>query len=182
MEFQPDKIVSCLPPAIELDGRSTSVRNFPTLLTDSACESILKTTSSNGTIVGVFNTGSIRIDDILHGKITQYDILRVFPFQDNRFSLSVPGSYLANVLTRSMTLKGSGTFLAFCGIDTPDQGKTWLINGIDISKTGLKYNVGTITYAKDFVFNDPTVTVWKEFNITQTQTLINYLQTEYPPC
>ncbi|CAF4436282.1 unnamed protein product, partial [Adineta steineri] len=25
-------------------------------------------------------------------------------------------------------------------------------------------------------------TVWKEFNITQTQTLINYLQTEYPPC
>ncbi|CAF1435785.1 unnamed protein product [Adineta steineri] len=182
MGFQPNKIVSCLPPAIELDGRSTSVRNFPTLLTDSACKSILRTTSSNGTIVGVFNSGSIRIDDILRGKITQYDILRVFPFQDNLFSLSVPGSYLANVLTRSMTLKGSGTFLAFCGIDTLDQGKTWLINGIDISKTGLKYNVGTISYVKNFVFNDPTVTVWKEFNITQTQTLINYLQTEYPPC
>ncbi|CAF1407630.1 unnamed protein product [Adineta steineri] len=182
MGFQPNKIVSCLPPAIELDGRSTSVRNFPTLLTDSACKSILRTTSSNGTIVGVFNSGSIRIDDILRGKITQYDILRVFPFQDNLFSLSVPGSYLANVLTRSMTLKGSGTFLAFCGIDTLDQGKTWLINGIDISKTGLKYNVGTISYVKNFVFNDPTVTIWKEFNITQTQTLINYLQTEYPPC
>ncbi|CAF3820065.1 unnamed protein product [Adineta steineri] len=182
MGFQPNKIVSCLPPTIELDGRSTSVRNFPTLLTDSACKSILRTTSSNGTIVGVFNSGSIRIDDILRGKITQYDILRVFPFQDNLFSLSVPGSYLANVLTRSMTLKGSGTFLAFCGIDTLDQGKTWLINGIDISKTGLKYNVGTISYVKNFVFNDPTVTVWKEFNITQTQTLINYLQTEYPPC
>ncbi|CAF3608361.1 unnamed protein product, partial [Rotaria sp. Silwood2] len=39
---------SCLPANIELDGRSTLIRNFPTLLTDYAN-----------------NTGSIRIDDTL---------------------------------------------------------------------------------------------------------------------
>ncbi|CAF4020700.1 unnamed protein product [Rotaria sp. Silwood2] len=66
------------------------------------------------------------------GTITQYDILRVFPFQDNIFSLSVPGSYLANVLSCGMSMKGSGTFLAICGIETLDQGKTWLLTGIDI--------------------------------------------------
>ncbi|UJR24754.1 hypothetical protein I4U23_006128 [Adineta vaga] len=182
MGFQPNKTVSCLPTNVELDGRSVSVRNFPTLLTDNACESILQITSTNNTIIGVFNTGSIRIDDILRGKITQYDILRVFPFQDNLFSLSVPGDYLANVLTHSQSAKGSGTYLAYCGITTPDQGKTWLLNGTDISKTGLKYSVGTIEYEKSTQFNDPTVTIWKEYNITQTQSLINYLQTKYPPC
>jgi 5'-nucleotidase len=133
-------------------------------------------------MIGVLNTGSIRIDDILKGKMTQYDILRVFPFQDNLFSLSVPGLYLANLLSKSMLMKGSGTFPAYCGVNTPDEGKTWLVNQIDISKTGLNYNVATITYLKNNQFNDPTVTVWKEFNITQTQGLVNYLRTEYPPC
>ncbi|CAF3382062.1 unnamed protein product, partial [Rotaria sp. Silwood2] len=180
--FQPNKTVSCLPSSIVLDGRSTSVRNFPTLLTDIACQSILYSASMNGTIIGVFNTGSIRVDDVLRGTITQYDILRIFPFQDNIFSLSVPGSYLANVLSRGISMKGSGTFLAFCGIETLDQGKTWLLNGIDISKTDLNYSVATITYLKDAEFLNPSVTIWREFNITQTQGLINYLQTKYPPC
>ncbi|CAF4503042.1 unnamed protein product [Rotaria socialis] len=182
MGFQPNKIVSCLPSTIQLDGRSTSVRNFRTLLTDDACESILNETSINGTIIGIFNTGAIRIDDILRGKITQYDVLRVFPFQDDFLSLSVPGSYLANVLSHGMSMKGSGAFLAFCGIQTPDQGQTWLLNGIDISKSGGNYSIGTITYIKDTEFLDPSVTVWHEFNVTQTQGLINYLQNKYPSC
>ncbi|CAF1112174.1 unnamed protein product [Rotaria sordida] len=180
--FQPDKTVSCLPSNIELDGRSTSVRNFPTLLTDHACRSILNSISINETKIGVFHTGSIRIDDVLRESITQYDILRVFPFQDNIFSVSVPGSYLANVLTRGISMKGSGGFTTFCGIETLDQGKTWLVDGLDISKTTFNYSIGTITYFKDTELNDPSITIWHEFNITQTQALIAYLQTKYPPC
>ncbi|CAF3710979.1 unnamed protein product [Rotaria sordida] len=180
--FQPDKTVSCLPSNIELDGRSTSVRNFPTLLTDHACRSILNSISINETKIGVFHTGSIRIDDVLRGSITQYDILRVFPFQDNIFSVSVPGSYLANVLTRGISMKGSGGFTTYCGIETLDQGKTWLVDGLDISKTTFNYSIGTITYFKDTELNDPSITIWHEFNITQTQALIAYLQTKYPPC
>ncbi|CAF1020381.1 unnamed protein product [Rotaria sordida] len=180
--FQPDKTVSCLPSNIELDGRSTSVRNFPTLLTDHACRSILNSISINETKIAVFNTGSIRIDDVLRESITQYDILRVFPFQDNIFSVSVPGSYLANVLTRGISMKGSGGFTTYCGIETLDQGKTWLVDGLDISKTTFNYSIGTITYFKDTELNDPSITIWHEFNITQTQALIAYLQTKYPPC
>jgi 5'-nucleotidase/UDP-sugar diphosphatase len=181
MGFHPNQTVACLPPEIQLDGRSTSVRNFATLLTDDACQSILQTTI-NQTKISVFNSGSVRIDDILRGKITQYDILRVFPFQDNIFSLEVPGTYLANLLTRGVSMKGSGAFLAFCGINTFDQGKTWMVNGEDISKTGQNYNVGTISYLKETEFNDPTVIVLKEFNTTQTQALIYYLQNHYPQC
>jgi 5'-nucleotidase len=182
MGFQPNKIVSCLPPGIELDGRSTSVRNFATLLSDFACESLLQSTSINKTIIGILNTGSIRIDDILKGKITQYDILRVLPFPDYVFFLSVPGPYLANILIDRFSMKGSGSFLAYCGINTPDQGKTWLVNQTDISKSGHNYNVATITYLNKTLFTDLTVTVRKQFNITQTQGLINYLQNKYPPC
>ncbi|CAF3679452.1 unnamed protein product [Rotaria sp. Silwood1] len=58
--LQPNKTVSCLPSNIELDGRSTSIRNFPTLLTDCACQSILKSTSINGTKIAVFVSGSIQ--------------------------------------------------------------------------------------------------------------------------
>ncbi|CAF1310585.1 unnamed protein product [Adineta ricciae] len=182
MGFEPNKTVSCLPTGVELDGRSVSVRNFPTLLTDHACKSLLKSTSTNGTTIGVFNTGSIRIDDVLRGKITQYDILRVFPFQDKLVSLYVPGTYLAGVLTHSQSGKGSGAFLAYCGVTTPDQGKTWLVNGNDITKTGLSYGVATIDYERDTQFNDPTVTVWQNLNVTQALSFISYLQTTYPPC
>ncbi|CAF4394764.1 unnamed protein product, partial [Rotaria sp. Silwood2] len=134
--------------------------------------------------VGLIIENDLRFDPAScgSGTITQYDILRVFPFQDNIFSLSVPGSYLANVLSCGMSMKGSGTFLAICGIETLDQGKTWLLTGIDISKTDLNYSVATITYLKDAEFLKPSVTIWREFNITQTQGLINYLQTKYPPC
>ncbi|CAF2966179.1 unnamed protein product [Rotaria sp. Silwood2] len=182
MGFQPNKTVSCLPPNIELDGRSTSVRNFATLLTDYACQSILNSTYRNETKIAVFNTGSMRIDDILRGTITQYDILRVFPFQDNLYSLSVPGLYLANVLTNGMSMRGSGMFLAFCGIETPDQGKSWIVDGLDISKTALNYSLATIYYMKNTEFLNPSITISNEFNITQTQSLIDYLQIKYAPC
>jgi hypothetical protein len=54
-------------------------------------------------------------------------------------------------------MKSSGAYPAYCGINTPDQGQTWLINGTDISKTTLNYNVATITYVQNAQFNDPTV-------------------------
>jgi 5'-nucleotidase len=180
--YQPNEIVSCLPSDIELDGRAVSIRNFATLLTDDSCNSLLQSTSINETIIGIYNSGSIRIDDVLQGKIIQYDILRVFPYGDQIYSLSIPGLIIANVLRSSILMKGSGTYPVYCGINTPDQGNTWLFNGTDISKTGLNYNVATITYVKNTQFNSPTVIVWNNFNITQTQGFINYLKIKYPPC
>jgi 5'-nucleotidase len=183
MGFEPNKTVSCLPADVELDGRSVSVRNFPTLLSTSCCECMVESTSESETIVGLFNSGSIRIDDILRGKINQYDILRTLPYQNTLLALSVPGEILSNVLSTGASLKGNGMFISYNGVETPDQGKTWIINGTDISKSGLKYNVATMDYAKDNTgLNNTLVTVLKAYNITQTQSLISYLSTVYPPC
>ncbi|CAF3392026.1 unnamed protein product, partial [Rotaria sp. Silwood2] len=68
-------------------------------------------------------------------------------------------SYLANVLSHDMPMKGSETFLAACRIEFLDQGNAWLYNGIDISKTALNYSVATITYQKNTEFLNPLVTI-----------------------
>jgi len=183
MGFEPNQTVSCLPADVELDGRSVSVRNFGTLLSTFCCKCMIESTSESETIVGLFNSGSIRIDDILRGKINQYDILRTLPYPNNLFALSVPGEILSNVLSTGASLKGNGMFISYSGVETPDQGKTWIINGTDISKSGLKYNVATMSYAKENTgLNDTSVIVLKEYNITQTKSLISYLSSLYPPC
>jgi 5'-nucleotidase/UDP-sugar diphosphatase len=183
MGFQPNQTVSCLPTGIELDGKSASVRNFETLLSRYCCECMINTTAKSKTIVGIYDSGTIRIDDVLRGKITQYDILRTLPYQNNLFALSVPSEILGNVLRKGISIKGNGMFLVYCGIETMDEGKTWLINGKDISKSGLTYNVVTTAYArKHDELNGPKVIVLEEYNITHTKSLINYLPLKYPPC
>jgi 5'-nucleotidase len=180
--YKPNRTVSCLPEDVELDGRSLSVRTSQTLLSKHCCDAMIDSTSSSETTVGLFNSGSIRIDDILRGLITQYDLLRVLPYENNLFALSVPGEVLANALIHGASLKGNGMFISYSGVETPDDGKTWLINGTDISKSGLRYDVATISYARQYILNDTSITVLNEYNITQTASLINYLSKIYPPC
>ncbi|CAF1387131.1 unnamed protein product [Rotaria sordida] len=122
--FHPNRTVSCLLSSIELDGRFASVRNFPTLLSNFSCECMVYATADSQTIIGLFDSGSIRIDDILKGTITEYDILRTLSYQNILYSLSVPGKILAGVLTDSMSLKGYGMFLSYTGVKTIDLGKT----------------------------------------------------------
>jgi 5'-nucleotidase len=181
--YEPNTIVSCLPTGIELDGRSESVRSFTTLLTASICESMLQLTAINGTIIGIINGGTVRIDDVLRETITQYDILRTLPFGNLVISLSVPGQLLAQVLTNGISLKGNGMFLAYTRIETFDNGKTWLFNGADISKSGLNYNVATTSYVRDYTqLNNSNVITLYDTNITQTKSLMEYLRIKYPPC
>ncbi|CAF1348585.1 unnamed protein product [Didymodactylos carnosus] len=181
--FQPNKIVSCLPAGVELDGRSESVRSANTVLTDLICESMIEATALSGTTIGVFNSGAIRVDDVLRNTIDQYDILRTLPFADYILALSVPGQLLARVLSTGISIKGDGMFLSYTGVQTSDQGKTWLVNGVDISISNLNYNVATTDYARaNTEFNNTNATILQHTNMTQTQSLINYLNTKYPPC
>jgi 5'-nucleotidase len=182
MGYQIDRTISCLPDSVVLDGRFSSVRNFPTLLSNFTCECMLYATADSQTIVGLFDSGSIRIDDVIEGKVTEYDALRVLPYQNYLYSLSVPGALLSKVLVDGISQKGGGMFLSYCGVETKD-GQTWFVNGQDISKTSLNYNVATMDYAYGHTkLNDSSVTVLKLYDITQTKSLINYLPTKYPPC
>ncbi|CAF1264425.1 unnamed protein product [Rotaria sordida] len=181
--YEPNAIVSCLPVDIELDGRAASVRSSITLLTAIICESMLQLTEINRTTIGIINGGAIRIDDILRNTITQYDILRALPFVNLIVVLSVPGQLLAQILTTGISLKGSGMFLAYTRIETLDDGKTWLHNGTDISKSSLYYNVVTIDYTRrNTQFNNRDVTTLYETNVTLTKCFMEYLKSKYPPC
>ncbi|CAF1455012.1 unnamed protein product [Didymodactylos carnosus] len=181
--FEPNKTVAILPPDVQLDGRSTSVRNFPTLLSNYSCECMVKETESNGTIIGLSNSGSIRVDDVLTGIITQYDVLRTLPFDNYVMSLSVPGALLSKVLTTGLSAIGSGMFVSYTGVHTNDNGATWLLNqdGTNIATSGENYNVATTDFEKyNTGLNDSSVIVLQQLNTTQTKSLINYLQNIYP--
>ncbi len=181
--YEPKKVASCLPSNIELDGTSEAVRSRPTLLTIYICEGMLQLTAIDQTIIGMINGGTVRIDDILRGTITQYDILRTLPFGNIVVALSVPGRLLAQVLTNGIALKGNGMFLIYTGVETFDDGQTWLFNGTDISTSGLYYKVATTSYYRDnTLLNNPNVTTLHDTNITQTKSFLDYLAIKYPPC
>ena len=181
--FEPEKVVSCLPDEIELDGRSESVRNHDTLLTNLICESIVNFTSYNQTTIGLLNGGSVRIDDILRETITQYDILRTLPFENIVVSLAVPGELLAQFLTKSLSLKGNGMFITYTGIETSDNGNSWFINGIDIATSEQYYHVATTEYVRDnTLLNNSDVIQLSNTRQTQTKIFMNYLTKIYPPC
>ncbi|CAF1357671.1 unnamed protein product [Didymodactylos carnosus] len=124
-----------------------------------------------------------RVDDVLRNTIDQYDILHTLPFADYILALSVPDQLLARVLSTGISIKGDGMFLSYTGVRTSDQGKTWLVNGVDISISNPNYNVATTEYARaNTEFNNANVPILQQVNVTQTQSLINYLNTKYAPC
>ena len=183
MGYDPEKVVSCLPEDIELDGRSASVRNDETLLTKYCCECLIESTKEDLSRIGLFNTGSIRIDDVLRGNISEYDMIRVLPFGNEILSISVPGKILVKILMDNLLLKGSGMFLSYCGIETTDGGQTWVINGSDISRSVLKYVVATNDYTKENSdLNGDEVIVLQKLNLTHTKSLINYFKNIFPSC
>ena len=180
--YEPSEVISCLPGNIELDGRSESVRTSQTLLSDLIGESMISATASNATTVSVFNSGAIRIDDILSQTITQYDILRTLPFVNYILVLSVPGPLLARVLTIGMSRKESGSFISYTGVRTSDDGRTWFdLQGRNLTANAVNYTVATIEYARTALGLDDA-SVLAKLNVTQTRGLIDYLKVKYPPC
>ena len=108
-----------------LDGLESSVRNRHTNLTDLIAKS-MKAASPN-TIAAFYNGGSIRIDDKIEGKVTEYDILRVLPFGGQIFEVEMKGSLLQKILEAGMTNKGKGGYLHHANIKL--KGKKWKIGG-----------------------------------------------------
>ncbi len=66
--------------------------------------------SSAGAFV---NSGSIRVDDVLTGKITVYDILRTLPFGGGLVMISMKGSLLKKVFEASLKNRNSGGYLQY---------------------------------------------------------------------
>jgi 5'-nucleotidase len=106
----------------------------------------------------VFNSGSIRIDDVLSpGPLTQYDVIRVLPFGGDIVLVEMKGSLLTKVLDQGLANQGTGGYLQKAGV-TQAEGGGWQIGGTpvdpaatyrvaltDFLLTGREANLGYLT-------------------------------------
>ena len=139
--FDPDATVCNLAPTV-WDGRSEIVRtDARNLLTQAVCRSLLyNLTSPDPPVLAVYNTGSVRVDDILEGELTQYDVLRILPFPNYQTTLTVNASTLLALLTATGSggnVAGSGGFLSYCGA-LNQTGSTWSVAGQPLTGDGAQ--------------------------------------------
>jgi len=85
--------------------------------------------------VYMINSGSMRLDDNIQGTVTQYDILRTFPFGGSIVEVSLPGNVLQKLLEiGTVTNLGEGGYFQLKNA-TKVNGQ-WLVNGnpVDVVK------------------------------------------------
>ena len=93
-----------------LDGRESSIRYKPTNYPIMTAESFLFVAPEAD--LAIFNSGSIRLDDQLTGTITEYDILRSFPFGGGINIVDLKGDIIERILeTGTVENMGIGGYL-----------------------------------------------------------------------
>jgi 5'-nucleotidase len=124
--FDPEAVVAVVP--VSLDGRETVVRTRTSRLTTLIADAMLR--EAAGTELAIFNSGSIRIDDVIPaGGLTQYDVIRILPFGGAVLSVEVTGRLLQRTLDQGVANRGSGGFLQTAEVVRDDRTGTWAVAG-----------------------------------------------------
>ena len=122
--FNPQQVVATT--TKPLDGLEVNVRNHSTTLTDLITQGML-TSTDNEADLAIVNSGAIRIDDVLPpGKVTQYDVIRIMPFEGQVMLVAMKGSLLEQLLNQGLANKGTGGYLQTAGV-TRNTGQDWLV-------------------------------------------------------
>lgn len=82
------------------------------------------------------NSGSMRLDDRLVGAVTEFDVLRTFPYGGKIVKMQLPGNVLEDALRISMTQnRGEGGYFQLLNAaPEPDAQGRWLAGGQPIDK------------------------------------------------
>ncbi|OJJ18504.1 hypothetical protein BKI52_23100 [marine bacterium AO1-C] len=152
-----------------LDARESKIREEPTNLGKDICEAMLATIPEAK--AALLNSGSVRLDDQLHGQVTVYDVLRTLPYGGDIFEVKLKGSLLKKILTTGAGNKGSGGYLQTTGVNYDEASKTWKI-GKDTIADDQDYIVAMANYllsGKETNFDyltpkNPDITYAKEDN------------------
>lgn len=80
------------------------------------------------------NSGSMRLDDRLSGAVTEFDVLRTFPYGGRIVMMEIPGSVVAEAIQISMTQnRGEGGYFQLLGASTePSPKGEWLVGGTPV--------------------------------------------------
>lgn len=93
----------------------TSQTNYGQLTMDAIASAI------PGADVYFINSGTMRLDDNLSGVVTEYDILRTYPFGGRLVTIEMPGKTLLEVLTTGLTTNwGEGGYLQVKNVGLED--------------------------------------------------------------
>lgn len=106
-----------------LEGRETYIRKQPTNLSQIIANAMLFAAPQAD--ASLYNSGSIRLDDVLNPPITQYDILRTLPFGGGLRELDIKGDLLIQTLEAGLKNKGIGGWLQYANISYNEANKTW---------------------------------------------------------
>ena len=140
--FEPNNVVAR--PDVSLYGREAAVRNGSTNLTELIVEAMRK---EAGTNLALFNSGSIRIDDVVPpGPVTEYDVIRILPFGGKILKATFTGALLSRVLEVGARNRGTGGYLQTAGVpDTIDPAARYTLAIADFLLTGGEANLGFLT-------------------------------------
>ncbi|MEJ7677214.1 MAG: 5'-nucleotidase C-terminal domain-containing protein [Segetibacter sp.] len=156
--FDPKKIVIASGEA--LDGREAETRNRSTNFTRLITQSMSYVCPQTDAVM--FNSGSIRLDDMLTPPVSQYDIIRSLPFGGGIKEADMKGSLLIHVLHAGMKNMNTGGFLQYQPVVFDSAANVFTINNtpVDTAKT---YRVAVT-----------------EFLLTGKETHLNFLNPQNP--
>jgi 5'-nucleotidase len=179
--FEPEAVVATI--TEPLDGRESTVRNRPGLLTDIVTAGMAR--EIRDADVAVLNGGSIRIDDVVPaGPVTEYDIIRILPFGGKVVKADLDGDLLAQVLETGVNNQGLGGYLQTWGVQSTKGGWTVKDKALDPATryrvalpefllTGAEVNLGFLKR------DNPKVHDVQEFRDVR-RTTIDALRAQYP--
>lgn len=93
-----------------LDARESTIRSKQTNMGKIIAES-MSLAYKNKVDCALVNGGSVRIDDVLKGKVNAVDIFRVLPYGGGIFKVNIKGSLLKEVLEFGKNAAGTGAYL-----------------------------------------------------------------------
>jgi 5'-nucleotidase/UDP-sugar diphosphatase len=154
----------------DLDGFATSIRNHPTELTNLITAGMLA--MAPDAKASLFASGFLRLDDLIPAgaPVTQYDILRAFPFDEAVVTVEINGQALNDWLESASTMTGSGAFvLTSTNLRRNATTQRWELDGVALEPQQL-YRI--VAPKSDL---DPSLTPIAEVG-TIRQSLIEQLQ------
>ncbi|MDX1909921.1 MAG: bifunctional metallophosphatase/5'-nucleotidase [Saprospiraceae bacterium] len=115
----------------------------------------MRAVSRNKPECAFFNSGSIRVDDVLSGTLTELDVVRMLPFGGGITEVEMKGGLLRKTLDVSLSNKGSGGYLQlnslrrdegngkwYIGANLLDEQKLYRVSLADFLLTGNEQNMG----------------------------------------
>jgi 2',3'-cyclic-nucleotide 2'-phosphodiesterase (5'-nucleotidase family) len=91
------------------------------------------------------NSGSVRIDDIVTGTLTELDVIRIMPFGGRVVELTLKGDLLLRILKGNEGRKGLGGYLQLYDGFSESAPGAWSLRGKAI-EPGQTYRIRTIEY------------------------------------